>query len=84
MNGMHELVFLLADNLPEEAILEMVTEALAKHKADNTAETKSQLLSAMSMFMTKAQIDRDGIEKMRKEFAELATVKNMFSEERKS
>jgi hypothetical protein len=48
---MHELMIFLAKEMPEDALIDQLSEAMAKYKADPTKENKS-FLGSICMLMT--------------------------------
>lgn len=84
MNGTAELAFLIAQSMTEEAILDLVTDSIEKHKIDPSSTNKTHIEVSMAMFMTKRRIDEDGMENLRKSFQEFQVSKDMFSEKKKN
>lgn len=50
---MHNLMLMLAAVMPEEMILEEITEALTSYKIDPTKEAKQKLLTSCMLFASK-------------------------------
>lgn len=83
-NPLAELVFVLADAMPEEMLLESVSDAIEKYKTDKSEDNESTLRAALTMLTTKFQCNDEGLDSMRKRFAEFETAANIFSDEKKN
>jgi len=79
---MKELVLFVASMTPEDVLLNKMEEALLAHKNNPTKETKQELNSTVMLWMTKMNIEMEGLENVsksldkHKQFLELHKTKD--------
>jgi len=78
---MKETAFIIASIMPEEAIVDMLSEALTEHKVINTDKSKGKLLAACAMMMTKDAINKapGGLEEVMKEMKKIDRSMELLS-----
>lgn len=54
----------MSKNLSEKSILELIKAHINKYEVINTDETRLELMTYMQLFVTKQQIEKEGIEKV--------------------
>lgn len=81
---MEQILFLMAAMMPEDKIIEELTDACSEYKLVPTAENKHKVLTYSTLLLTKATMSKDGVEgflQASAEFDKLQKAQSLFKTE---